>query len=182
MSDLIDKFIILCLILILPINILISSKIKVRQQEKLESQLEAESNQKIAEALAEIKNQPVAQAEKKISPITIDSVDYATDSGKLIIEGQAPTSDVKIMVYSTLTNFSQSKRTKSSSDSASLENYTEVLGDNVEVSAVDANDQNRFTFIKKVDFKKTKEIEIRLEQNDSSATIKYDLENKKRII
>ncbi len=188
-TDLLDKFLILLLISMLPTAIFITS-----QNQELEggnAKKAAEAEQKIHQAIQQLQaSKPVDVP--KAAPITIDKISYATESGELTITGVAPGRNLNVMVSATVlphkkttpapTTKSEIDTTSSSSSAAKASSLDDaVLGESVEVVAVKADVDGKFTLVKKVDFKKTDLVELRFDQADSTATVQYSIQENKRL-
>lgn len=180
--DILDKIIILALIAILPASIFLASKFQNENEtlmvKKIQDEQLAKVN-KVIENIEETKNSQ--EIGSKIIPIKISNVEYATDSGKLTIEGLAPGKNLNIMVSAVLTSKDDKKNinNKIASKAAILDEDL-VLGQNVEVIAIKTDENGNFKFVKNINIKTTDAIELRFDQAESSATIQYDFSENKR--
>lgn len=177
MSDLVDKIIVLFLILLLPINILISSKMNKGNNDKdIEVSIE-----EMDRAINELESKIAAKEADDNTLISIESVNYASSSGELVVTGQAPISNLNVMVSATVSNKNNPINNKNqASGSAQIAN--EVLGRNVEMVAVKTDEKGMFRFIRKINKEKVELIELRFDQDKASATIQYDFELDKRTL
>lgn len=193
MSNLIDKFLVFLMIIILPVGIFISSKVSNVSEEEQLALVEEAKLKKIDTALAEIKTAATPKkGEPKIPPIEITKVTYATESGKLKIEGKAPTANLNVMVQAVVTpkatpkpkpkKITKVENAGSSSAQPKEEDVeVDVLGVNVDVVAVKTKEDGSFLISKDID-EDVALMEIRFDQGESTATIQYDFIAKKKIL
>ncbi|MGI5827895.1 MAG: hypothetical protein ACOX6V_02615 [Patescibacteria group bacterium] len=173
MTDIVDKILILLLVLMLPLSIFLTSHYK----DKLEGEdLEEVKMQKIDKAIDQIKTTVASEKKPPVTPITIESVTYASTSGELKVKGKAPNNNISVMVSATVTPPATSAKTASDSAETVGSSEEAVLGETVEVLAVKPDTEGEFTFVKKLDPEDVGVIELRLEQLESEVTIQYNLQ------
>lgn len=177
-SDLIDKLLIILLVVILPASIFSASKIEEKEKIRTEEKLRQEQLAKVDEVIKKIEQKTETDSMASLtSAIEIKEVVYASKSGELSIKGKAPEKKLNVMI-STIITPPNSNNTKQASSSA----FNQVLGQEVAVNAVKTNNDGEFEFVKKINKKEVDIIELRFDQNQSSATVQYDVSKNKRIL
>jgi Na+-transporting NADH:ubiquinone oxidoreductase subunit NqrC len=174
-SDLLDKLLILLLITVLPVSIFLATNYqkKIIQNEKAE--LEKEQMIKVTETVKEIRAHDM-----QVKPeIEIEQVYYATESSKLVVTGTAPLRDTIVMVSTVLTGEAD-KKDAEATQSGKKKATPNVLGQAVDVVAIDVDEDGNFTFVKKVESEDARVIDIRFDQDSSSATVQYNLKEQKQ--
>jgi len=176
-SDLIDKLLIILMIVLLPVSVFFASNHQKKYEKLREEELAREQMERVTQAVAAIQNQAEANAQKNLE---ITQVYYATESGKLVIKGTAPKPDQNIMVSAVLSPPGKSKNdTSDKSDSGN--NGNNVLGQEVDVVAIKTDENGDFAYVRKIDAKEASLIDIRFDQDRSSATVQFDLQKRKQI-
>lgn len=158
----------------MPISVIVVARMDNETKDNSGEILVQENMAKLDKALAELESKIADTKINSPTPISIETVDYATASGKLVIEGKAPTADTNVMIATVVT-----PKSKTASESAKTNN---VLGEAVELVAVKADNNGKFVFMKKIDAKKIEIVELKFEQGGSNTTITYDLEKRKRVM
>ena len=193
MPDIIDKVLVVVLVITLPIGIFVSAHMQesadVAKAEQIEQEKIGKLNQTLEELKAASAKETVVKA-PEIEPITIRSVVYASDSGKLRVEGTAPGTNLNVMVQAVVTEKAKptpkpKKVVKQASGSANVavkEDDSSVLGEAVDVVAVKTDDTGNFTLVREVDTDEVTLVELRFDQAESTATIQYDFIANKRIL
>lgn len=173
-GDLFDKFLILLLIITLPLSIYFASKYSKKINTTSQTKTTTTS--------------PVQQEVQPNAQIKISQVFHDQEKNQLIINGKAPVANLNIMALSIITpkketikESTKSGKTKESTIAA-LKTNENVLGQNVEVKAIKANNEGTFIYIYDTRKLNLEQVEIRFEQLDATATIQYDFEAEQRTL
>jgi hypothetical protein len=168
MEDLIDKLLILILIIGLPLSFYFTSKYSPVSQ--IITQGDSNINE-VNQAIADLQTSLDSGDIDPVQVIIINKVSYASDTGILRIEGNAPIPKLTVMVSALVTKYVGENEGSSSA----------VMGRKVETFATISGDQGRFIFAKKLLSIDAQVVELRFEQGNASTTLQYDLFKQKRI-
>jgi len=169
-SDLTEKLLILIMITLLPVSVFVASNYQQKLEKQQRESLEKEQIAKVNALMAQLQTQAVQNEAKSIE---IGQVYYATQSGKLVVKGSAPKAESNILVSQVLTA-APTNKDRNVSHSASNSAYN-VLGEAVDVVAIKSDKNGDFTFVKKISSQEASVIDLRFDQDQSSATIQFDL-------
>ncbi len=162
----IDKFLIFLLVITLPLGLFAAYRI---QKQAAGKQMDEQRATQIDEALNQIEQALERPAQPSQPKISISSVNYASDSGKLEVTGIAPQPEAQIIVSAVVTSSSKS------------EGNDKVLGERVDVVAVAPQPDGTFVFKYPIEDESSQAIELKFEQNGAISSIKYDLVKNKMV-
>jgi hypothetical protein len=173
--NLIDKLLLGSLVILLPIGLILSQRFF---EEEAAPQQQAESLD--TAKLEELIKQTVAQSQPKIdkpASFQIASVTYASESGSLRVVGTAPETTSSVMVSAIVLP----KATPAPSGQTQL--VEKVQGTKVELESITPKPSKEFVYEYEISPGQLNGIiELRLEQNQSSTTLRFDLEQKKQVL
>ena len=192
MSDLLDKFLILILVVTLPVGVFVSSKVQENADLNEAVLIEQEKMTKIDKTLEDLRAASAKEAipvAPTIEPIEISIVTYNEDEEKIRIEGTAPGTNLNVMVQAVVTKIAKPtplpvKIIKAASGSGNVAEKVEdksVLGESVDVVAVRTDNDGNFVLVREIDYDSTALLELRFDQAESTATIQYDFIANRRI-
>lgn len=171
--NLVDKLLLGLLVLLLPMGLLVSF---VFFRSPAESSGVVKSAQIDEAKLRELISQTVQQNQTPVTtpkPIMISEVKFASDSGVLQLKGTAPKGGSSVLVSATVI-----QRTSDEED-----DDDRVRGSVVETVSVWPEETGVFEYQYEVARSNYQDlIELRLEQNDSVYTIKFDLREKRQVL
>ena len=173
-SNLIDKILLGLLIMLLPIGLVISSKFLVEDQLENQTAAAALDAEKLQAAINDAvrQQQPVVVTPK---PFAIAEVSYASESGIFQMKGTAPAAASNIVMSVTVLPPAGSLTIE--------EQIGSVKGVEVQTLSVIPEDDGAFVFAQEIkEDLQTGVIEIRLEQNDSVKTVRFDLAKRKQLL
>lgn len=176
--QLIDKILLALLIILLPVGILASRKItggneasgtgdeRVQQLKKIESLLNELSEESLSPQMSNITQDLPME-------IVISSVDYSSDSGLLRLSGTAPTDEMAVMISTVVFE-------EVDEEANSAVSNIGVLGETVTTEAVMPRDGGAFSY-QHIIVDTVGVVELRVEQDRSVETVRYDLTENRRI-
>lgn len=179
---LVDKLLLGILVVFIPVGLFLSQWLLTPQQNTTSSEQTTSTSVDVSK-LEQLIRQTVSQSvPKQEAPPTfsISSVSYASESGILKIEGTAPQPQGSILVSATLM--------KNPSDINSLDIDTAIetdlkTGIPVQVYSVQPGENAFFVYEYEVSTENLNSvIELRLDQNLSTKTIRFDLEKKQQVM
>lgn len=174
-SDFLDKLLIVLLITILPVSFFIASNAQKKYELEQKAQIEKEQMAKVTQTVEQLR----ARDAISMPEIEIDQVYYATESSKLVVTGRAPKKNTVVMVS---TVFLQGlKDDKEASASVKTKSTPNVLGQAVDVVAIETDANGDFTFVKKVEEEQAGLVDVRFDQDKSSASVQYDINTQKQV-
>ncbi len=169
--NLVDKIILGLLVVILPVGVFFSYRVISNEGEETSSDYVGIDEAKLEDLVNKLSTQktPVV-AEPKAKPISISSVVYSTESGKLKVAGSVPEANAAVLVTATVLPHGEDDEEDT------------VKGLIVETVPVLPTDKKAFMYEYEVDEDElTGMIELRIEQNDSVRTVRFDLEKREQI-
>lgn len=182
---LIDKLLLGLLVILIPLGIFFAQWFLRTPEEPQVAETEVDVNaleQLIRQAVAQ--SQPT-QKEPKQS-FTISAVTYASESGTIRLSGKAPTGDSNILVSATVipndrkTIISDELNPDGTTDEDEELNLEQGLS--VQFYSVLPDEQGVFTYEYVVaEELRNSKVELRLDQNQASSTIRFDLVEKRQI-
>ena len=175
--NLIDKLLLGLLVLLLPIGLAISLMVFPSNNSSAEVagvQLDEENLKALIQETVQ-QNQPV---QEKPQPISITQVRYASESGTLKLSGSAPSEIASVLVSATVIKPDSTENVIADDDEKSA-----VKGSSVETFSVLPETNRSFEFELLIDEEDANGVvELRLEQDESIKTVKFDLQKKKQIL
>jgi len=170
--NLIDKLLLGTLVLLLPIGLVVSFiffKNPAEGQPTQETQVDTTK-------LEELIKETVAQNQPKIEkpkPFAITEVSFASQSAVLKLKGTAPQHNTSVMISATVL-----PRNPQSPDPQEY-----VKGAKVETLSVFPDSNGSFVFEYPIEKNNLEDVlELRLEQNDTITTVKFDLKEKQQVL
>lgn len=172
----VDKLLLLLLITLMPIGILVSRQVFAQPKDEAEARAaQIKEVDSLINQLEKKATEPPSEAQVKDEPMIINGIGYASDSGSLRLEGQAPKANTTVMVTVTVLP------PKVKIPELEPELDTQVLGQEVVIKAVKPKADGQFIFEYPVPGKRGI-VEVQIKQGNAEQLIQFDVENQRQLL
>lgn len=172
----IDKLLLVLLITLLPLGIVVSKRVFSPETDAVTArETQIQEVEKLISQLSETQVDQTDATNTLARPITVSGIGFASDSGILRLEGQAPTAATLVKV-----SFSYLPKVPDIPE-LNPEVPDPVLGQDVVVKAVKPNESGHYVLEYKVPYKEGI-IETTITQGESEQTIQFDLNENRQLL